>query len=374
MTVARTARARDCLVRFAIGVALVLGAGAGCGTSFTEVRLSQPVVATAPGAPRIEARRIFLTEDVPASGVREDTALAVEIEVTNSGGAVYNLNITSLSCLLEVDTTAPGQTLSLPLGAGGDGTFPGGDLAADTLVVKALPIAPGTTRTVWAMFRGYRFPGSEIPRRVTVTLPVGVGQVLRLVLADPARGQLRWNLPAQKSAVMLGLENTSLLGGSSKAMGISTELTLFRRRGSFLLDLSLSSTLLVQTQGKLISPTSSFAGSGVNAHLALPVLTWGPELDPRSFGFYVGGQGQFLISVDPPPPDGETPKPHVYGGLVAEGGIDLEIGALSPARTPFPLTTVGKPLPRWFIRAGYTHWWLDGGGADGYVSSLRLTW
>jgi hypothetical protein len=173
---------------------------------------------------------------------------------------------------------------------------------------------------------------------------------------------------------MLGIENTSLLGGRTKAMGVATELTLFRPLGRLLLDTSLSSLLLVQSQGSLTSPTSSFAGTGVNAHLALPVVTWGPPLDPRRFGLYAGGQAQLLISVDPPPPSGQAPSPHVYGAFAAEGGLELEVGALQPARTPFPLTAVGPALPRWFLRAGYTHWWIGGGGADGYTSSVRLVW
>ena len=41
---------------------------------------------------------------------------------------------------------------------------------------------------------------------------------------------------------------------------------------------------------------------------------------------------------------------------------------------PFPITTTGTPLPRWFIRLGYTHWFVNGGAADGYVSSIRLAW
>jgi hypothetical protein len=345
----------------------------GCGPSFMEVHLSQPVVTALPGALRIEARRVFVTDDVPTGGVREDTALAVELDVTNSGDAVYNLNVTSLSCLMEVDTSAPGETLSLPLSAGGDGTFPGA-IGADTLVTKPIPLPPGKTQTIWALFFGYRYPGSDIPRRITVTLPGADGHPMRVVLADPSHGQLRWTFPAQKSQLMLGLENTTLLGGRTKGMGVSTEISVFRRLGSLRFDGGLSSTLLVQTQGALTSPTSSFAGTGLNAHLALPVLTWGAELDPRRVGFYAGGQAQVLISIDPPPPPGDMPTPHVYGTLAVEGGLDLEVGTLLAARTPFPLTATGAGLPRWFLRVGYTHWWAGGGNVDGYVSSLRLAW
>lgn len=374
MTSAWTSLSRPCGA-FARPIALLvwLGLAGGCGVAFTEAHLSQPAVVEAQAALRVEARRIFLTEDVLVGGVREDTALAIELDVTNSGRAAYNVSVAALSCLLELDPSTPDRTLSLPLGAGGDGRFPG-DGADDTLVVKAIPILPGQTQTLWAMFRGYRFPGSEIPRRIVVTIPGPGGHPLRLALADPARGDGRWLVPARKSSVMLGLENTSLLGGRTKMTGISSEITLFRPLGRFLLDTSLSSSLLVQSQGSLTSPTSSFAGTGLNAHLALPMFTWGPQLDPRRFGLFAGGQAQFLVSIDPPPPAGQSPAPHVYGALAAEAGLDLEIGALQPARTPFPLTAVGATLPRWFLRVGYTHWWIGGGSADGYTSSVRLAW
>ncbi len=356
-----------------LALALALAPAVSCSVAFTEVHLSEPAVVQAPDALRVQARRIFLTEDVLAGGVREDTALAVELDVTNAGAAVHDVSVASLSCLMELDPAARGQTLSLPLGAGGDGTFPG-EGAGDSLLVRGIPIPPGKTQTLWALFRGYRFAGSDVPRRVVVTIPGADGRPMRLGLADPGRGQSRWLVPAQRSSIMLGIENTSLLGGRTKAMGVATEITLFRPLGRLLLDTSLSSLLLVQSQGSLTSPTSSFAGTGVNAHLALPVVTWGPELDPRRFGLYAGGQAQLLISVDPPPPSGQAPSPHVYGAFAAEGGLELEVGALQPARTPFPLTAVGPTLPRWFLRAGYTHWWIGGGGADGYTSSVRLAW
>jgi hypothetical protein len=44
------------------------------------------------------------------------------------------------------------------------------------------------------------------------------------------------------------------------------------------------------------------------------------------------------------------------------------------AATPFPLSQLGRALPRWSITLGYTHWWVAGGGTDGYISSLRLAW
>ena len=345
----------------------------GCSATFVEVQPSQPLVVATPGTLRLEARRILLTEDVPWGGMREDTALVVELDVTNLGALPQNVNIASLTCLLELDAAAPGETLSMPLGAGDLGSFPG-EVGEDTLTVKPITLPAGGTQRIWALFRGYRYTGSDVPRRVVLALASAEGPPLRLVLADPARGTLRWILPTRKAGLMLGLENTSLLGGTTKAMGVASEITLFRRFRQVLLDLDLASLMLVQTQGNLMSQTSSFAGSGLAAHVAYPLFNWGPEQDPRRLGLYAGGQGQLLVSLDPPPPSGQMPMPHVYGVLSAEGGVDIEVGALAPALGPFPIKATGMPLPRWFIRVGYTHWFVNGGGADGYASSFRLAW
>src|SRR3569832_2704715 len=84
------------------------------GVDFVEVHPTRPLVGEAPGALKVEARRILLTEDVPWGGLREDTALVVELDVTNSSSAARVFNISSLSCLLELDATAPETPLSLP--------------------------------------------------------------------------------------------------------------------------------------------------------------------------------------------------------------------------------------------------------------------
>lgn len=346
---------------------------AACGTTFVEVHPTQPLIMEAPGTLKVEARRILLTEDVPWGGLREDTALVLELEVSNISGAARQFNLTSLTCLLELDTTAPETTLTLPLGAGAVGTFPG-EVGEDTLDVKPLDLPAGGTLRIWALFRGYKYPGSDIQRRVVLTFPGTDGRPTRLVLADPARGTLRWTLPARTASVMLGVGSLSLLGGTTKMTGATSEITFFRRKGPVLLDLSLTSPLMVQTQGSLMSQTSAFAGSGLAMHVAYPLLEWGPEHDPRRLGLYGGGQGLLLLSIDPPPPSGQMPMPHVYGALALETGLDIEVGALTPAMGPFPITTTGTPLPRWFIRLGYTHWFVNGGSADGYTSSFCLAW
>ena len=58
-----------------------------------------------------------------------------------------------------------------------------------------------------------------------------------------------------------------------------------------------------------------------------------------------------------------------------EAGLEVDVGALRSAATPFPLTAAGRnQLPRWFFRVGYTHSWIGHGTADGYLTSVRLTW
>ncbi len=107
----------------------------------------------------------------------------------------------------------------------------------------------------------------------------------------------------------------------------------------------------------------------------MPVFTWGSPQDPRQLGVYGGPTAMLLAEIAKPPPEGEKMKPpHVYGAYIAEAGLELAVGALRFAATPFPLTPGRAPLPRWAIRLGYVHWWVDKGGTDGYTSSLRLTW
>jgi hypothetical protein len=136
----------------------------------------------------------------------------------------------------------------------------------------------------------------------------------------------------------------------------------------------LVSTALVQTRGRLISRTSSFMGSGLAAHLTVPVANWGAWQDPRSFGLYAGALAQFLVEIAPPPATGETYRPHAYGNFDAELGLEVDVGALRLAPSPFPLSFEGRPLPRWSVRAGFAHTWIGHGTANGYVTGIVLAW
>jgi len=353
-------------------IVLATLAGAACSTTYRQVQLSEPAIAAADGL-RVEVQRVFLNDEVLEDGVGEDTALIVEFTASNSGPRPYSTKASSLWCVLEVDVTKPGETLLLPPAVDGEGAFPG--QPPEPLLLEPIEVPAGQTRSFWVLFRGYRFPGSEIPRRVTLNMPGSDGHQIQLVLADPARGFLRWNVAPKRSAWMIGFQNDSFSGSYLKGSTTSMRISRIARAGPFLWDVGISETVLVQTQGALRSPTSSFSNIGLEAHLTLPVWKWGEPLNPRRIGFYTGIETQFLTAIMPPPPPNTVVTPIVYGAFDPEVGLELDIGALRTAATPFPLANAGRnPIPRWLIRYGYTHSWIGHGTAEGFVSSVRLVW
>ncbi len=352
-------------------VCVLLGAAA-CATSYREIRLSEPAIAAAAGL-QVEVQRVFLNDEVIDDGEGDNAALIVELTIANSGPQKYSVKASSLWCLLEVDTTRPNETRLLPPSVDGVGAFPGE--LPEPLLLEPMEVPAGQTRSFWILFRGYRFPDSDIPRRVLLNMPGAEGHPLQLVLADPARGTLRWNVAPKRSAWMIGLQNDSFVGSYLRASTSSTRIARIASAGPLLWDLGLTETLLVQSQGALISPTSSFSNVGLEAHLTLPVWKWGALLDPRRIGFYAGVETQFLTAIMPPAPPGVVVQPIVYGAFEPEVGLELDVGALRNAATPFPLYNAGRnPIPRWLLRYGYTHAWIGHGTTDGLVSSIRLAW
>jgi hypothetical protein len=116
-------------------------------------------------------------------------------------------------------------------------------------------------------------------------------------------------------------------------------------------------------------------GSGLNGHVAWPFTGWGAWQDPRRVALFAGGEAQGLIAVMHPTPAGEMPpKPILHGALSVEGGVEFDIGAVRRAPSPFPISWAGPPLPRWTIRFGYTHWFVNGLNSGGYMTSFRLAW
>ncbi len=274
---------------------------------------------------------------------------------------------------MQVDARRPTETRLLPPSLNGEGAFPGAPPEGADL--SQIDVAPGQTRSYWVLFRGYQFAGSEIPRRITLTMPDADGRTLELVLADPARGELRWEAEPPRSAWYLGVQSGSLYGSYSQTDAISSRISRVARAGRFLWDAGLVSTVLVQVQGALRSASSSFMGTGLEAHLTLPLFSWSDPRQPIRLGPYLGGQIQTLIAIEPTPKQPNPQPPPIYGQGGPEAGIEFDIGAVRSAATPFPLSvTTRNPLPRWILRVGYTHSWIGHGTADGYVTSVRLTW
>src|SRR4029079_3196379 len=123
----------------------------------------------------------------------------------------YTLSAASISCWMELSPDAPGETRSLTPAGGGEGAFPS-DLSLEDQQLGSTTIAPGQSKSYWVLFRGYRYAGSDVPRKITISLPDARWRRVQLVIADPARGQLRWEVKPRAITLFYGLQNTSLFG------------------------------------------------------------------------------------------------------------------------------------------------------------------
>jgi len=371
---AATGLGRRCRSAAALVWALALAGPACGGVTYRQVRPNESLAA-ASGGLRVAAQRVYLTDDTIESGVRDGMALVVELTAANSGPRPYTLAPTAVWCLMQLDARHLDQTRLLPPSVNGEGIFPG-ELPEGGGDLHPIEVAPGQTRSFWVLFRGYRFDGSEVPRRIALTLPDAEGHPFELVLADPAEGLLRWEVPVTRSTWTVGIEGGSFYGSYIQATSFSERISRLAAAGPFLWDVGLVSSVLVQVQGQLRSATSSFTGLGLDAHLTLPLLRWGDALDPVRLGPYLGGQIQTLIAMEPTPKNTSMPMtPPVYGQGGPEIGLELDVGALRNAATPFPLSPVGaNPMPRWSARLGYTHTWIGHGTSDGYFSGARFAW
>jgi hypothetical protein len=242
-------------------------------------------------------------------------------------------------------------------------------------LLAPVTIPPGQSRVVWAIFQGYRFDGSEVPRRVVLTVPVEGFAPFEVVLADPARGGLRWDAPSLTSAWAYGLKDVTLFAAGMGGVAPSVEVVRVTRSGPILWDLGILSTVFAETRGhRLTSETNVFSGIGLTAHLTLPVLSWGTALEPRQLGVYTGGAASALVEIPRPHTAEEMFKPHSYGWLQVEGGLELDVGALRLGRTPLPLSLVGRGLPRWTVRVGYVQSSAGAATSAGYATTIRFTW
>src|SRR5580698_2943097 len=224
---AATGRLGEWLMALWLAAAIALDL-TGCGATYRAVRPSEPVATTA-GDLRVDVQRLFLTEDTIENGLADGAALVVELTIANGGVHPYSLKPTALWCLMQVDARRPDLTRLLPPSMSGDGTFPGappkageGENGEASGNLSQIDVAPGQTRSFWVLFRGYQFAGSELPRRITLTMPDGEGRALELVLGDPARGLLRWEVPPTPAAWYLGVEDGSLSGSYARATSVSS--------------------------------------------------------------------------------------------------------------------------------------------------------
>jgi hypothetical protein len=313
---------------------------------------------------------VFLTDGFRSDGLDDDARLVVELNVRNDGVAPLRVSPGSFSCLMELDARRPEQTRALLPVGGGEGPFPG-EPPDEGSVLGGVTIPRGEERTLWAIFEGYRFEGSDRPRRIIMKVPIEGGE-LQLVLADPARGGLRWEVPAERGAFVIGVRGGSLYGGL-RGTTSATEATYTWRAGPLRLDAGLLSTIFVQTHGPLQSETSVFTGSGPTVHVAAPLFTWGPAPSRRQLGLYAGGAVSLLIEVPKRMPD-ENSLLRTYGLFQAEGGLELAGGQLNLAATPFPLSVSDRQLPRWGLRLGYLQTWAGGATSAGYTTALRFIW
>lgn len=361
-------KSRRALLVFAFAVT-----AGGCGSGFEVVRLREPVTA-AGGGLRVQVRQLQISDDIASDGLRDDSEIVAELTVANDGNSDYVLRPPALSWLMAVDPRAPGETRSLPSAWADEGTFDGADSDGGYhLKLQPVVVPPGQTRSYWIVFRGYHFPGSNIPRRITLALPDPAGRRLELTLADPANGFSRWDVEAPPAVWMLGVQTHAMFGGYLRAMATAGQVSRMARIGRWRWDLGFVSRLLVQLDGALTSSTSAFSGLGINAHVTAPLWAGGRSETPVEVGVYAGGEGQLLVAIQR---DGEasTMPPSTYGSFGVELGLELGFGAVRRAATPFPLTPVGQPLPLLVSRIGYTHWWIGNGYSDGYTAGFRLAW
>lgn len=348
---------------------------AGCTSPFRAARLTQPVSMSpmSDAILSVEAGGIYVTDDLINTGMNEDTVLAVELGITNAGREPYALNAAATTCWMELSPDQPGETLSLTPSAGGEGSFPT-DLASQDYTLGSITIPPGQTRKAWLMFRGYRYAGSDVPRKISVSLPDQRGRRVQVVIADPARGQLRWEVKQNTGTLIYGVHNTALFGPELDGMGMAAMLGGIKRYGRLLSSFGVTSRIFIEQEGSLTSPTSSFAGTGVFGSVTMPLAGWGAWQDPRQFGVYAGGELQVLTPIQTRASAKNMQGAEFHGAAAAEGGLEFDIGAVRPAATPFPLSYATLSAPRWALRVGYVHWWTGGGDSNGYVTSLVLAW
>ena len=131
--------------RLAQIASLVAFAVLGCGSPFRPMTLPRPISMSAMSDPTlsVELGHVFVTGDVLRSGMGEESALAVDLGITNTGREPFTLSAGSMSCWMELSPDLPGETRSLTPAGGGEGDFQGVDL--DDLKIGSMTIPPGAS-------------------------------------------------------------------------------------------------------------------------------------------------------------------------------------------------------------------------------------
>src|SRR5262245_61966017 len=166
---------------------------------------------------RVELDRVRINVTPVIAGFSETTFLVVSMSITNVGREPYALNAGSVACWMELSPDQPGETRAMIPNAGGPGSTPGGK------VLGSVTIPPGETRRFWVRFQGYRYPGSDVPRKITVFIPDARGQRVQLVIADPGRGQ-RWMVDPLAFGFTYGIQQTSLSSPEVRGQAIAAQL------------------------------------------------------------------------------------------------------------------------------------------------------
>ena len=143
-------------------------------------------------------------------GMGEDSVIAVELGITNAGREPDKVSAGSMWCWLEL-AADPGRDAVADARGRRRRRLPQG-VDLDDLKLGSVRIPAGATRSLWVVFRGYRFAGSDAPRKVTVSLPDARGRRVQLVIADPARGELRWEMAPARTGTTYGMQNTAVIG------------------------------------------------------------------------------------------------------------------------------------------------------------------
>jgi hypothetical protein len=353
---------------------------AGCAAPLMRpARLTEPVTATAGGASPVTATvvAIAVSSDVIDTGWTEDSGLVVSLQIANAGPTTYVLDPVHVVLLMQLDATKPDRTLSLEPEWMGTGTPPKRVPTIENWDYPPLPIPPGGKQTVWIVFRGYRFDGASAPRKLDLLIPAPDGGSMHLVLADPARGDLRWELGKAATPVGAGIVSVSLAAPALSATGTAATVAWMSCWRRLRIDYGFSSVLLVERGGVLTSATSSFTGSGLFAHLEWPALVGGPESSRWAVGAYAGPTLYAIVPLPASALDG-TRKTLLYGVVSGEAGVGFTRFAPPFVPTPFPLTVGPRArlealAPRWSVRIGVTTWWVDSIFSTGLVSSFVVS-